>query len=231
MQFRLATIGWRKVIWWTSLSLAVALAAVWLTNRWLAQRAASRVFTTVEAAPARNVAVVLGTAAKTYGGYANPFFQHRIEAAAALYHAGKIRHLILSGDNHIKAYDEPSDMRAALLERAVPESAMTLDYAGFRTLDSLARAQAVFGQTQIIVISDGFHLPRALFLAEAFKLDAVGFASRPVAEVYARKTVWREYFARVKAVLDVYALATQPRFYGPPVEIKFAQADSPQPST
>ena len=222
MQFRLATIRWRKVIWWASLSLIVALAAVWLTNRWLAQRAAPRVFTAVEAAPARNVALVLGTAAKTYGGYSNPFFQHRIEAAAALYHAGKVRHLILSGDNHIQSYDEPSEMRAALLERGVPYEAMTLDYAGFRTLDSLARAQAVFGQTQIIVVSDEFHLPRALFLAGAFRLDAVGFASRPVADVYARKTVWREYFARVKAVLDVYVLNTQPRFYGPRVAIKFS---------
>jgi SanA protein len=99
---------------------------------------------------------------------------------------------------------------------------LTLDYAGFRTLDSLARAQAVFGQTQIIVVSDRFHLPRALFLADAFKLEAVGFASRPVAYVYARKTVWREYFARVKAVLDVYVLQTQPRFFGPRVEIKLS---------
>jgi SanA protein len=231
MQFRLATIRWRKLIWWASLSLIIALAAVWLTNRWLAQRAASRVFTTVEVAPARNVALVLGTSAKTYGGYANPFFQNRIEAAAALYHAGKVRHLILSGDNHIQSYDEPSEMRAALLERGVPYEVMTLDYAGFRTLDSLARAQVVFGQTQLIVISDGFHLPRALFLADAFKLEAVGFASRPVAEVYARKTVWREYFARVKAVLDVYVLNTQPRFYGPRVKINLAQAVSSQLST
>ena len=222
MQFRLATISWRKVIWCISLSFIIALAAIWLTNHWLAQRAASRVFTAVEATPVRNVALVLGTSAKTYGGYSNPFFQNRIEAAAALYQAGKVRHLILSGDNHIQGYDEPSEMRAALLERAVPYEAMTLDYAGFRTLDSVARAQAVFGQTQIIVISDEFHLPRALLLADAFGLDAVGFASRPVAEIYARKTVWREYFARVKAVLDVYVLNTQPRFYGPRVAIKLS---------
>ena len=222
MQFRLATIRWRKVMWWASLSLIVALAALWLTNRWLAQRAASRVFTAVEATPVRNVALVLGTAAKTYGGYSNPFFQNRIDAAAALYHAGKVRHLILSGDNHIQGYDEPGEMRAALLELGVPDAALTLDYAGFRTLDSLARAQAVFGQSQIIVVNDGFHLPRALFLADAFGLDAIGFASRPVAEIYARQTIWREYFARVKAVLDVYVLNTQPRFYGPRVAIKLS---------
>ena len=222
MQFRLATIRWSKALWWALLSLAFTMTAVWLTNRWIAQRAAPRVFLAVEAAPTRNVALVLGTAAKTYGGYANPFFQNRIEAAAALYHAGKVRHLILSGDNHVQSYDEPSEMRAALLERGVPYEAMTLDYAGFRTLDSLARAQAVFGQTQLIVVSDEFHLPRALFLADAFSLNAIGFASRPVAEVYARKTVWREYFARVKAVLDVYVLNTQPRFYGPRVEIKLS---------
>jgi SanA protein len=111
-------------------------------------------------------------------------------------------------------------MREALLQRGVPDAAMTLDYAGFRTLDSVVRAKAVFQQPRITIISDDFHVQRALFLADAYGLEAIAFTSRPVPEIYARKTIWREYFARVKAVLDVYLFGTEPKFYGPPVEIK-----------
>jgi SanA protein len=213
----------RRQVFWAVLSLCVvAPFAVWLVNEWITHRVAVRVFASVATVPARDVALVLGTSAHTAGGYRNPHFDHRMDAAAALYHAGKIRHLILSGDNHIKAYDEPSDMRAALLERGIPDTAMTLDYAGFRTLDSVARAKAVFLQPRITIISDDFHVARALFLAEAYGVDAIAFTSRPVPELYARKTIWREYFARVKAVLDVYVLHTQPRFYGPPIEIRLS---------
>jgi SanA protein len=195
---------------------------VWIVNGWMTQRVAARVFAAAASVPARDVALLLGTSARTAGGYRNPHFDHRMEAAAALYHAGKIRHLILSGDNHIKAYDEPSDMREALLQRGVPESAMTLDYAGFRTLDSVARAKAVFQQPRLTIISDDFHVPRALFLADAYGLDAIAFTARQVPERYARATLWREYFARVKAVLDVYVFGTEPKFYGPPVEIRLS---------
>jgi SanA protein len=222
MNYHLAKIRRRQLVWWC---LTLGLCSVmlgWFINRWIEQSGAKRVFAKVENVPPHDVGLVLGTSAKVAGGYENPFFRNRIEAAAALYRAGKVRHLILSGDNHVQGYDEPSDMQAALLERGVPLNALTLDYAGFRTLDSVVRAKAVFGQTRITIISDDFHLPRALFLASAYQVDAIGFSSAPVAEIYARKTKWRESFARLKAMLDVYVFGTQPKFYGPPVEIKLA---------
>jgi SanA protein len=204
----------------TSVLLLSALVGGCLfINWWIVESATARVFTDVEQLPANNVALVLGASARLSSGYTNPHFKARIEAAAAAYQRGKVRHLLLSGDNHVKGYDEPSDMKVALLQLCVPASAMTLDYAGFRTLDSVARAQAVFGQQRLTIISDDFHVQRALFLCRSYGIEAVALCSAPVPEIYARKTRWREYLARVKAALDVYLLGTRPKFYGPPVEI------------
>jgi SanA protein len=212
----------QKSAWWLSVALGLtAVSFSLLSNWWLIHSTATRIFTDLEQLPANDVALVLGASARTAGGYTNLHFRARIEAAAAAYQRGKVRHLLLSGDNHVQGYDEPSDMQAALLARGVPATALTLDYAGFRTLDSVARAKAVFGQQRLTVISDDFHVQRALFLCQKHGLDAVAFPAEPVPERYARKTRWREYLARVKAVLDVYVLHTKPRFYGPPVEIKY----------
>jgi SanA protein len=149
----------------------------------------------------------------------NPHFQNRIEAAAKLYHNKKVKHLLVSGDNHVAGYDEPTEMRDWLLKLGVPDSAMTLDYAGFRTLDSVARAKNVFGQTRLTVITDDFHAQRALFLSRSYGIDAVAFLSEPVPLKYSRSTRMREWLARVKAVLDVYALHVGPRYSGPKIEI------------
>ena len=202
-----------------ALLASVFILGCLLINWWMVASTAARVFTQVGQLPVNDVALVLGASAHTYGGYANPHFQARIEAAATAYQRGQVRHLLLSGDNHVKGYDEPSDMKAALLNRGVPEWAMTLDYAGFRTLDSVVRAQAIFGQRRLTIISDDFHVQRALFLCRQYGIEAVALCAEPVPESYARKTRWREYLARVKAVLDVYLLGTGPKFYGPPVEI------------
>jgi SanA protein len=105
-------------------------------------------------------------------------------------------------------------MKTALLSRGVPAAAMTLDYAGFRTLDSLVRAREVFGLSRVIVVSDGWHLPRALFLAASADLDATGFSSAEVPWKWSARTRIREWFSRVKAVADVWLLRTKPKFLG-----------------
>lgn len=137
-----------------------------------------------------------------------------MDAAAKLYQAGKVRHFILSGDNHTETYDEPSDMKAALMARDIPESAITLDYAGFRTLDSVVRCNSVFDQKQVIIVSQEFHNLRAVFIARSKGMDAVAFNARGVSRRYSLKTWLREYLARTVAVLDVYVLGTQPHFLG-----------------
>lgn len=152
----------------------------------------------------------------------NPFFEGRMDAAAELYQRGKVLHLLVSGDNRRKDYDEPTAMRAALVERGVPASAITLDYAGFRTLDSVARAKHVFGLQKTTIVTDAFHQPRALFLARAYGLDATGYCSADVPFRWAKKTLLREVGSRVKACLDIYVLRTKPRFFGPREEIQVA---------
>ena len=137
-----------------------------------------------------------------------------MDAAAQLYREGKVRHLLVSGDNGRKEYDEPTSMRDALVKRGVPESAITLDYAGFRTLDSMARASLVFGLRRCTVVTDDFHLARALFLAQAQGVEAVGCQSLPVPWKRSWKTRIRELASRTVACLDVYVLHTQPHFCG-----------------
>ena len=167
------------------------------------------------------MALVLGTSPYV-GQWRNLFFEARMDAAAQLYREGKVRHLLVSGDNGRKEYDEPTWMRDALIARGVPESAITLDYAGFRTLDSMARAKAVFGLQRCTIVTDDFHQARAIFLARAHGLDAVGFQSKPVPLRWSARTRTRELVSRVAACLDVYVLRTKPRFYGPRVEIRVA---------
>ena len=130
--------------------LAVTLIAV-ACNAWLLTSARSRISGHSADIARRDVALVLGTSPRVGGG-ANPFFEGRMDAAAALWHEGKARHFLLSGDNSHRGYDEPTAMRAAMLSRGVPSEAITLDYAGFRTLDSLVRAREVFGQSRLIIV-------------------------------------------------------------------------------
>ena len=155
----------------TRLALALLMptvlvfAGTFLVGHVCRSAAAGRMFRSVDNVPQNDVALVLGTARKTARGYANLHFNQRIAAAAKLYHSGKAKHLLVSGDNHIKGYDEPTDMRDELIAAGVPDAAITRDYAGFRTLDSVLRAQSVFGLTNFTIITEEFHCPRALWIA------------------------------------------------------------------
>lgn len=199
----------------TLLIVLIAKAIDWH----IAQTAAPFVFHTVEDVPAADVALVLGTSPKTRKGNENLYFRYRMDAAAQLYHAGKVRILLLSGDNRRHTYNEPFAMREALKHRGVPDSVMISDFAGFRTFDSVVRCAEVFGASRFIVVSQQFHVERALFLAQAKKYSAVGYCAAEVPNAYGWKTRIREGFARSKAWLDVFVLGTQPYFTGPPEPI------------
>ena len=205
--------------------LLIVLGAV-IVSQWMVRSTRAAVFTAPEKLPERDVALVLGTGKFVRGsdGQINTHFVNRMQAAADLYHSGKVRHLLLSGDNHIAGYDEPTDMADALVKLNVPRSAMTLDYAGFRTLDSVVRAKAVFGQQQVTIVTDDFHANRAVFLARHAGLDAVAFCSNMVPIRYSAKTRLREVVARLKAVADVFVLHTGPHFLGNPVAIKIVES-------
>ena len=199
--------------------LFLGIVFIWGSDTLVQHTAEGQLYDKVNKVPPHKVALVLGTIKTLANGHTNMFFTYRINAAAALYKAGKARHFIVSGDNHTEGYDEPSDMRDALIAKGVPASAITLDYAGFRTLDSIVRAKEVFGQQSFIVVSQPFHNERALFLAQKKGIDAVGFNAQTAAYRYGYKVYLREYLARVKAVLDIYVLRTQPKFLGPKVQI------------
>lgn len=182
---------------------------------WITESARHRIFTDTAAIPENEVGLVLGTSSSLRGGYTNPFFAGRIAAAAELYRAGKIHQLLLSGDNRHAGYDEPTDMKDALIAAGVPASILTLDYAGFRTFDSMARARHVFGLQRVTVITDDFHAPRAIVLGRHFGLDTVAFVSKPVPLKWSTKSRLREILADAKTVLDFTVLRTKPHFLGP----------------
>ena len=138
-----------------------------------------------------------------------------MDTAAALYASGKVRHLLLSGANPSERYNEPKAMAAALKDRGVPPGAVTLDFAGFRTLDSLVRARAVFDLQKLTIITQRYHGYRALFIAQRQGIDAVAMAAPTnPAVVQSRRTEIREIFARVKVVLDLFLTRKQPKFLG-----------------
>lgn len=192
---------------------------LWANNH-VKQQSAGNIYNHTDGIPSNNVGLLLGTVKNQQNGQINLYFKYRIEAAAALFKAGKIKHILVSGDNHTKGYDEPEDMRQALIAAGVPDSCITLDYAGFRTLDSVIRCWKVFGQSKFTIISQHFHNERAVFLARHYGLEVAGYDAADVNQHYGFKTRIREYFARVKATLDVYMLDKQPKFLGKEEEIK-----------
>jgi len=198
--------------------MALAVGSCLLPRVWVEEAARGRTFDAVEEIPTHEVALVLGCARHLPDGRTNLFFQRRMAAAAALFQAGKARYLIVSGDNHRRGYDEPTDMKEELVRRGVPESRIYCDYAGFRTLDSVVRAKKIFGQTQIIIVSQEFHNQRAIYIARQNGMDVVGFNAAEVHGPGGLRTKLREELARVKTVLDVLA-GTSPRFLGDPVRI------------
>ncbi len=148
-------------------------------------------------------------------GRLNLHFAQRIDAAIRLYRSGKVRHLLVSGDNHTADYDEPSDMREALVSAGVPANAITCDYAGFRTLDSVLRARSVFGLSRFTLVTEAFHCPRAVWIARCHGLDAVAFAAPDLGARWSLRVKIREMAARAWCALDLYLFHRKPKFNGP----------------
>ena len=180
------------------------LMGILLANIWIVFSTENKNFYILQDMPSNDVGLVLGTSKAVHGGKENMFFKYRMEAAARLYKEGKVKFLILSGNHDSVFYNEPNDMKKALMSLGVPENVMTLDFAGFRTYDSIIRCKEVFNQHKFTIISQPTHNARALFLANQLGIDAVAFAAQDVPSGY--KTYLREYLARPKAILDVYLL-------------------------
>ena len=209
------------IIYLLSSMIVVVIAIIFVCNFAVTNYASGRLFDEAETIPHRKVGLLLGTAPITPWGTLNLYFRYRIDAAAELYHAGKIDYIIATGDNHSTDYDEPSCMRDSLIVRGVPQSRIVLDYAGFRTLDSVVRCKKIFGQDSITIISQAFHNERAVYLANRYQIDAIAFNAQDVVSV---KSIWlknhsRELLARVKMFIDLM-MDVQPRFLGEKINIE-----------
>jgi len=187
---------WSSFKWLFKKSVKLTLAGVavfFLANAWVILTNENRLYNSIEDIPANDVGLVLGTSKRLAGGYSNPYFTYRIKAAHQLYKA-------------------PRDLQNALIKLGVPDSCIVMDYAGFRTLDSVVRSKKVFQQERITVISQRFHNYRAAFVGKHYGVDVVAYnAKSPRRWDY---PIYREYLARPKAILDLYILRTKPKFLG-----------------
>lgn len=195
-----------------------AFVFTYWANYKIKQTADPFVFDQVNDVPQVEVGLLLGASRLTANGYENFYFNYRINAALELFHSGKIKYIIVSGDNSRKTYDEPTDMKNALLNGGVPDSVIYLDYAGFRTFDSVIRSKEIFGQTKITVISQKFHNERAVFIARNNGIEAYGYNAKDLSGRYAKGTNRREFFAKAKVFLDML-IDRKPKFLGEKIQI------------
>ena len=217
-----------NIIRLSAIGFILLISCILLVDRWFSDQAASRIFDNTESTPARSVGLVLGTS-KYIAKSLNPYYQYRMDAALRLYQEGKVNILLLSGDNAHRSYNEPWTMKRDLLRSGIPEQDIVLDYAGFRTLDSVVRAKSVFDANHFVIITQRFHCERALFIADRNKIDAICLAVPEPKGLAGLKIRTREVLARIKALIDVYILDMKPKFAGPkePIEQEPIELEGP----
>lgn len=194
------------------------LSVVILANYAIQKNALNKTFYKVKQIKKNKVGLVLGTSKKLKNGHLNLYFKFRIEATVKLYKNHKIDYILISGDNGNKNYDEPTDFKEELIKNGIPENIIFLDYAGFRTLDSVIRSKKIFGQDKITIISQKFHNERAIYLAEKNGINAIGFNATDVSGRYGMKVKIREYLAKTKVFIDIL-FNVQPKFLGRKINI------------
>lgn len=195
------------------LVLILCTFSLFTANLYVLAKSKSFVYSELEKVPAQKTVLLLGTSKFLKSGQENLYYRYRIDACISLYKSGKVKLILISGDNSTSDYDEPTDMKNDLISAGIPEKNIYLDYAGFRTLDSVVRAKEVFGQESFIIVSQEFHTERAVFIARTRNINAFGFNAQDVTARYGFKTRVREYFARVKVLID-NVFDVQPKFLG-----------------
>ncbi|AVJ16927.1 outer membrane permeability protein SanA [Serratia rhizosphaerae] len=198
------------------IAVALMLAAIAL-DRWISWKTAPYIYEEVQQLPDRQVGVVLGTAKYYRTGVINQYYRYRMQGAINAYNSGKVKYLLLSGDNALQSYNEPMTMRRDLIAAGVAPSDIVLDYAGFRTLDSIVRTRKVFDANDFTIITQRFHCERALFIALHMGIQAQCFAVPSPKNMLTVRV--REIFARLSALNDLYILKREPRFLGPLIPI------------
>ncbi len=201
------------------IAIIIVISVVIFLNQLISWSSNKYIYDDINELPDNNVALVLGTSKFRKDGAANKYFYNRINAAVKLYENNKINYIIASGDNRTIYYNEPGVMRQELLKQGVPDSIIYLDYAGFRTFDSVIRCHKVFGQNNFTIVSQRFHNQRAVYIARSKNIEAIAFNAKNMNERDGLKMRIREIFARVKVFIDLI-IGTQPKFLGHPVNIQ-----------
>jgi SanA protein len=207
------------MLWTIIVSIITVLIITIWSNHTIKESSKNYITDNIDNVETSKVGLLLGTSKLLKGGYKNEYFFNRIDAAVELYKKGKIQNVLISGDHGTQNYNEPLDMKKELMKNGVPDSVIYLDYAGFRTLDAVVRANAIFGQNSFLVISQKFHNERAISLAQKYGLNAYGYNAKDVSYGYGLSTKIREYFARVKVFLDLL-FGVKPKFLGEKIVIK-----------
>ncbi|WP_313216682.1 ElyC/SanA/YdcF family protein [Soonwooa sp.] len=209
---------YKKILNTGLILIVVSALFVWWSNTTIESDTEAFNTFNINDIPKEKVGLVLGTGKTLANGQPNLYFNYRIDAAAELYKAGKVQYFIVSGDNSKKNYNEPEDMKLALMEKGVPENHIFEDFAGFRTLDSVVRAKEIFGQKELVIISQKFHNQRAVFLAQQNGMTAYAYNAKDVNKAMGFKTNLREKFARAKVYWDMF-FGVEPKFGGEKIQI------------
>lgn len=209
----------KKIIQLLIVLLSLILISLIICNAVINSFATDKTYNSVDNIPYNKVGMILGTAKSIKGGGSNPYYENRINAIVALFKADKIDYILVSGDNGSIYYNEPTTIKNDLVDAGIPSEKIFLDYAGFRTLDSMVRAKEVFGLNEVTVVSQKFHNERAIYLAHKNDLNAIGFNAEDISLESGLKVQFREYFARVKVFIDL-VLKTRPKFSGDKIKIE-----------
>lgn len=211
----------RKLLITLGVLILAGAICIYICNRIIENASAGKIYSKVEEIPVNHVGLLLGTGKFLSSGHENPYYRFRINAAAELLKSGKITYLVISGDNSRNDYDEPSDMRADLVAAGIDSARIFLDYAGFRTFDSIVRLKKIFGQNKATIISQQFHNQRAIYIAKREGIDAIGYNAQDVEKNFGFRVQMREKLARVKVFVD-FITGKEPKFLGETITIPSA---------
>jgi SanA protein len=208
----------KKFLIFSIISAMAGIIFVFSLNSYIKNSSQDLIFKEASQTPQKPVALVLG-AQVWQDETLSHVFEDRCLTALELYQTGKIKKILISGDNSRKEYDEVTAAQKYLIEKGVPEEDIVLDYAGFDTYDSLYRAKHIFGVESLIVSTQEFHLPRALYIAKSLNLDAVGIQADKRPYLHIKNYKQREILANVKAFLNVI-FKSEPKYLGEKEEIE-----------
>lgn len=192
----------KKIILAFALFIIVGILIIFGLEAYIAKETASQIYSEAAEIPQANTAIILGASVHA-NGKLSPILQDRVEAAYKLYQTNKVANFLVSGDHKTDNYDEVNTIKNYLLEKGVPKEDIILDHAGFDTYDSMYRSKAVFNLKSAIVVTQKFHLPRSLFIANNIGLDYKGFEAGPVAYNSSEKIKRREQLANFKAIWEL----------------------------